>query len=121
MMMIMMMMKMMMMMMMKLMMTKTTTTMVQTTMTNTAKLYDICLMLQAAAHCQKLFTMIDIDGDGNLTEDEFLRVITARKLRRRRYAPKLNYIHAFIGYYYYQGYRIGGSPSSIIYRLFNPG
>ena len=29
---------------------------------------------QAAAHCEKLFRVIDIDGDGNLTEKEFLRV-----------------------------------------------
>ena len=29
---------------------------------------------QAAAHCEKLFRLIDIDGDGNLTEKEFLRV-----------------------------------------------
>ena len=29
---------------------------------------------QATAHCEKLFRLIDIDGDGNLTEAEFLRV-----------------------------------------------
>ena len=29
---------------------------------------------QASAHCEKLFRLIDIDGDGNLTEKEFLRV-----------------------------------------------
>ena len=29
---------------------------------------------QASAHCEKLFRVIDIDGDGTLTEKEFLRV-----------------------------------------------
>ena len=29
---------------------------------------------KAQKHAEKLFKMIDIDGDGNLTENEFLRV-----------------------------------------------
>ena len=31
-------------------------------------------ILQANKHSEKLFQLIDIDGDGNLTETEFLRV-----------------------------------------------
>ena len=30
---------------------------------------------KASKHAEKLFKLIDIDGDGNLTENEFLRVI----------------------------------------------
>ena len=29
---------------------------------------------KASKHAEKLFKLIDIDGDGNLTENEFLRV-----------------------------------------------
>ena len=29
---------------------------------------------KATKHAERLFKMIDIDGDGNLTETEFLRV-----------------------------------------------
>ena len=29
---------------------------------------------KAAKHAERLFVLIDIDGDGNLTEKEFLRV-----------------------------------------------
>jgi hypothetical protein len=31
---------------------------------------------KAGKHAERLFKMIDIDGDGNLTENEFLRVTT---------------------------------------------
>ena len=31
-------------------------------------------VLQAGAHAQQLFKLIDIDGDGTLTEQEFVRV-----------------------------------------------
>ena len=30
--------------------------------------------LKASKHAERLFKMIDIDGDGNLTQNEFLRV-----------------------------------------------
>ena len=33
---------------------------------------DYCL--KASKHAERLFKMIDIDGDGNLTQNEFLRV-----------------------------------------------
>ena len=33
-----------------------------------------CLCFQATAHAEKLFRLIDIDGDGKLTKNEFLRV-----------------------------------------------
>ena len=33
-----------------------------------------CIVLQARAHAEKLFMLIDLDGDGKLTSKEFLRV-----------------------------------------------
>ena len=31
--------------------------------------------MQAFCHAEKLFRLIDLDGDGNLTQTEFLKVI----------------------------------------------
>ena len=37
---------------------------------------------KASKHAEKLFVLIDTDGDGNLTEKEFLRV-SAKRLRAK--------------------------------------
>ena len=36
---------------------------------------------KATKHAERLFKLIDIDGDGNLTENEFLRVRKALSIR----------------------------------------
>ena len=47
---------------------------------------------KAQKHAEKLFKMIDIDGDGNLTENEFLRVNNINSCQKE-YVRKMHMSH----------------------------
>ena len=50
---------------------------------------------KAQKHAEKLFKMIDIDGDGNLTENEFLRVNNINSCQKE-YVRKCIFLAIFV-------------------------